>query len=244
MDILQAIDIRKSRRKYLQTKIDIDKLQKIYNLIDICNKEGNLSIKVIEDASDAFKSIKKSYGMFSGVKTVIVLSGKADDKNLEEKVGCYGERIVLEATELGLGTCWVGASYDKCSNIFKISEDERMVCVITIGNVEMQKGIKEKIIYKMIHHSTKAIESFYECDKQPPEWFIKGIEAVQKAPSALNKQPVKFKYFDGKVTAEVDDSESYRLIDLGIAKCHFDIVADGRFNLGNGSQFIKVKKDL
>lgn len=243
MDILQAIDMRKSRRKYLQTKIAIDKLQKLYNLIDICNKEGNLSIKIIEDASEAFKSIKKSYGMFSGVKTVIVLSGKNEDKNLAEKAGYYGERIVLEATELGLGTCWVGASFDRNSNIFNIKEDERMICVITVGNVEIEKGLKEKIIYKMIHHSTKSLEALYESDKEVPEWFMKGIKAVQKAPSALNKQPVKFKYFDNRVTAEVDDSESYRLIDLGIAKCHFDIVAGGRFNLGNGGEFIKINKE-
>ena len=240
MDILQAIDIRKSRRKYLQTKIDIEKLQKIYNLIEICNKEGNLCIKIIEDASEAFKGLRKSYGMFSGVKTLIVLNGKIDDKNLEEKAGYYGERIVLEATELGLGTCWVGGSFDRNSDVFKIKENERMVCVITIGNVEAEKSIKEKLVYKMIHRLSKSIEEFYESDEEVPKWFIKGIKAVQKAPSALNKQPVRFKYFNGKVTASVDDSESYRLIDLGIAKCHFDIAAEGRFSLGNGSEFIKI----
>lgn len=243
MDILKAIDERKSRRKYLQTKIDVNKLQELYNLIEICNKEGNLSIKIIEDGSEAFKGFRKSYGMFNGVKTLIVLSGKKDDENLEEKIGYYGEKIVLKATEMELGTCWVGGSFDRTSSVFKIKEDNKLICVITVGNVE-EVSFKEKVIYKMVHHSTKPLEKFYEADESVPGWFTKGIEAVQKAPSALNKQPVKFKYENGIVTASVDDSQEYRLIDLGIAKCHFEIAAEGRFKIGNGGEFVKILKSL
>ena len=90
MDILQAIDMRISRRNYLDNKIDVDKLQELYELIQIYNREGKLSIKIIEDAGEAFNGFRKSYGLFSGVRTIILFAGDKDDKKLKEKVGYYG----------------------------------------------------------------------------------------------------------------------------------------------------------
>ena len=58
-----------------------------------------------------------------------------------------------------------------------------------------------------------------------PDWFIRGMRAVQKAPSAINKQPVKFMYQEGMVSATVPRETPYQSIDLGIAMLHFEIGA-------------------
>ncbi|GFP75784.1 nitroreductase family protein [Clostridium fungisolvens] len=242
MDILEAIEKRKSRRSYLSTPIAKDKIEKIESLISKYNEEGSISIQLIEDGSQAFNGLRKSYGMFSGVKSILALIGKVDDPHLSEKLGYYGELLVLEATKLDLGTCWVGGSFDKKTPIGKLRNDEILVCVIPIGNVEETQTIKEKLIYKAAHGKTKAVEEFYTAVGEVPKWFSEGIKAVQKAPSAKNTQKVRFNYNEGNITAGIENTYVFDLIDLGIAKAHFAIVADGYFEFGNPGKFYKNEK--
>lgn len=238
MNYVDAMNIRRSRRSYLDTPIAPEKLNHLKLLIDDYNEKGNLSIRLIEDGSKAF-SFGKDYGMFSGVKTLIAMIGKSTDENNREKVGYYGELLVLEATNMDLGTCWVGGSFDRNSDIFKIAEDESLIAVIPIGNVENESGLKEKLIRKLIHRNTKQVQELYSAETEVPSWFIEGLKAVQKAPSAINRQPVKFEYREGVVTAHVDNPDGFEFIDLGIAKLHFSLIAQGDFELGNYGEFRK-----
>ena len=41
-------------------------------------------------------------------------------RELEEKVGYYGEKIVILAQSLGLNTCWAGLTYKKVSGAFTL----------------------------------------------------------------------------------------------------------------------------
>ena len=79
----------------------------------------------------------------------------------------------------------------------------------------------------------------YSSDGPVPDWFLAGMEAVQKAPSAVNRQPVMFSYQEGIVTASVKDIEGDGFaFDLGIAKLHFEIgVGGGTWEFGNGAEF-------
>ena len=104
MNILDAIAIRKSRRAYLSDPIPPSILERLMELMAEFNREQGLSFRFIEDGSAAFASLARSYGMFSGVKALMVLAGKKDDPNRREKCGYFGERLVLEATAYGLGT--------------------------------------------------------------------------------------------------------------------------------------------
>jgi hypothetical protein len=118
-----------------------------------------------------------------------------------------------------------------------IAPDEHLACVIVVGNVAEQQGFRERSVYKIAHRSTKAVEEMYDSKETVPDWFISGMKAVQKAPSAMNKQPVMFSYNNGLVTARVE-SDSQK-IDLGIAKVHFELGAkNGRFELGNDGKYI------
>lgn len=237
MNDLAAIEQRKSRRSYLGTPIEQGKLTIMQSLIEKYNKEANLSMRIVKDGSAAFNGFQKSYGIFTGIKTLIALIGKKDDIHLKEKIGYYGEHLVLAATKLNLGTCWVGGTFDHESNIFTTLQDELFVMVITIGNVA-KETLKEKLVHYIGARKTKALNEFYIADCPAPQWFINGIEAVQKAPSAMNRQPVKFEYKAGEIRALVEESYRFDLIDLGIAKAHFSIATGGRFELGNHGKYI------
>lgn len=237
MTLQEAIKHRISRRTYLETPICPSKLEAIQQQIDECNRKGNLSITLIEKGGAVFEDFTKSYGMFKGVSTIIALKGKKDVEHLKEKCGYFGEYLVLEATASGLGTCWVGGTFDKNNPIFHLAENEKLVAIITIGNVDKNTTFKEDVIHKINHRKSRDLERFYIAEETPPYWFLKGIKAVQRAPSAVNRQKYKFTYKDGIVTAFSEDNTPSGLIDLGIAKANFAIAANGRFEFGNGGVF-------
>lgn len=239
MNDIQAIENRVSRRLYLEKEIDIKKMIKLKKLINQINEEHNLRISLIDDAREAFWGFRKSYGFFKGVRSVIALKGLQGEPDLKEKLGYYGERIVLEATKLGLGTCWVGGTFDADDPSFNTQLEEELVCVLTIGYSQLNKSLREKFIHSFTHRIKKSLDKFYSSDSTVvPNWFLKGIEMASKAPSAKNKQPVRFEYKNNIVRASVDEKGEFDLVDLGIAKLHFEIGAKGKFEWGNGAVFI------
>ena len=108
IDYLQAIEERRSRRTYTTEPIATDKVAYLQERILAINGESGLSITWLEDGSRAFTALK-SYGMFKNVGSVIVLKGSQTVSDLFERIGYYGELLALEATALGLGTCWIAA---------------------------------------------------------------------------------------------------------------------------------------
>jgi hypothetical protein len=103
---------------------------------------------------------------------------------------------------------------------------------------------REKFIYSIVHRKTKSINEMFTYVGAVSDWFIAGMKAVQKAPSAVNRQPVMFTYQNGIVTASVKSiaSEGYAL-DLGIAKLHFELGAGGgTWTFGNGAVFSKTTR--
>jgi len=238
MTNIEAIDNRRSRRLYLDLPIETQQIDVLQGFIEKFNKESGLTIRFVEDGSAAFKGFLKSYGLFSGVRSMLAMSGKKLDAKLKEKVGYYGELLVLEAIKMDLSTCWVGGSFDREEPLVDVPEDESLVCVITIGKSE-ELSFKEKMIHQMVAGKSKSIEKMLISDVKLPEWLMEGIQAVQKAPSAVNHQPVLFEFKNGILTATVEDDGKFNLVDLGIAKSHFEIAAGGRFDFGNKGKFKK-----
>ena len=138
-------------------------------------------------------------------------------KDWEEKVGYYGEKVVLLAQTLGLNTCWVGLTYKKIPGAFQLREGDIVHCEISLGYGANQG----------VQHPLKPIEKFYEADGEVPAWFKAGMEAALLAPTAINQQKFKFFLRDGnKVEARpLRSMAGYTVIDLGIVKCHFEIGA-------------------
>lgn len=237
MTLSEAIDKRISRRTYLETPIEQEKLDKLEMLIERYNNESDLSMQLILNGSNAFNGLRKSYGMFRGVQKLIVLKGKKSDLFLKEKAGYFGEFLVLEATAMDLGTCWVGASFDKSDKVLDIKDDEDLACVITLGNTPTNNTFKEDMIRKMSHGKARSLEYFYTSDAISPDWFLKGMAAVRKAPSAMNRQKYKFSYENEKIIVSSENSAPYDMIDLGIAKAHFVIACGGHFPFGNNAEY-------
>ena len=173
------------------------------------------------------------------MRAMLVLKGNRELAFLKEKVGYYGEQLILKVTELGLGSCWVGGTFDRRSAVFEPSPEEEIVCVVPIGKVA-QSSRKERMIRGVIHRKSKTIEEMVRADRPLSEEERQAMQLVQLAPTAKNTQKPVFIFAGDKIYAGVADDEPFDLVDLGICKLHFEIgmkqlFLQGHFEFGNGS---------
>jgi nitroreductase len=241
MNLEKAIEIRRSRRKYANTPIEPQTVIKLRELIAEYSETADLHIELVLNNGKAFNGLRKSYGMFSGVNDYLGLIAAKGDTAAAERLGYYGELLMLHAVTMGLGTCWVAGSFSRSDMPFSLSDNESLVCTVVVGNVADDDSFKEKMIRNMTHRKTKSAEEMYTADSPVPDWFTQGMKAVEKAPSAVNRQPVLFSYKDSKVSAVVKNiGESSNALDFGIAKLHFEIGAGGgKWAWGNDGEFTR-----
>ena len=221
MTIQEAIEARHSVRAYTGQPLAADVVEVLEEKISELNEKGHLHMQLIRNETKAFQGKLAKYGKFRGVNDYIVMAGqKADD--LDERIGYYGEQLVLLAQTLGLNTCWVGLSYSKVPGTYVLDAGEVIEAYISIGYGETQ-GVSHKI---------KSVEQVSNANDLTPSWFRQGVEAALLAPTAVNQQKFFFEYIparDGK-PVRVLAKRNFSLIgftqmDLGIAKCHFEIGA-------------------
>lgn len=239
----EAILRRVSNRKYTAEPLSDSEIAQLNKAIDQCNRAGGLRFRLITDCPEAVSTVK-SYGLFSGVRAFVALVGLADDPHMAEKCGYYGEQFILAATAMGLGTCWVGGTYDRSACLPYAKEGEVLCGVIPVGHVSEEQGVGEKLIRSVLRRKSKSVEELSVGLADAPDYFRAGMEAVQRAPSACNFQPVCIHYENGVISAHLTEHKDFSMVDLGIAKYHFEIGAHGgTWQWGEGGTFTKAKEE-
>lgn len=213
MTLIENMKARHSVRSYIDKPIEEEILIQLHQIIESCNRESCLNIQLCINEPKAFTGMMARYGKFNNVKNYIALIGKKGS-DLDEKCGYYGEKIVLHAQQAGLNTCWVAMSYNKRKSAAVIAEREKLLLVIAIGYGE-KSGVP---------HKTKSIDELSKVSGSMPDWFRRGMEAVQLAPTAMNQQKFCFELTGDSVIA-TSGSGFYTKVDLGIAKYHFELGA-------------------
>ena len=220
MTLQEAIQARHSVRAYTGRPLTDEDAQALQVKIEELNRMGQLHIQLIRNEPKAFLGPFARYGKFRNVTDYLVMAGvKADD--LDERIGYYGEQLVLFAQTIGLNTCWVGLSYTKIPDTYVLNEGEVIQAYISIGYGATQ-GVSHKI---------KRIDQVSNVSASTPEWFRRGVEAALLAPTAINQQKFSFEYVgntDGLPQVRAKKGFSlvgYTHMDLGIAKYHFEIGA-------------------
>lgn len=207
---MQMLDLMKERhsvRQYSDKKIDGDVKTKLDTYVASINEESGLSMQIFYNEPNCFNSMLAHYGKFSNVKNYIAIVGKKEE---QEKSGYYGEKLVLKCQELGLNTCWVALTHGKVN--VQTKPQQKLLILIALG-YGTNTGVA---------HKSKPIKELCKEDAYP-EWFMKGMEAVSLAPTAMNQQKFMFEINNGQVYAKALRG-FYSKIDLGIVKYHFEAV--------------------
>lgn len=212
MEILEIIKQRHSVRQYTAASIEAEKRTELSALTAQLNRETGLHIQIIYDDPKCFDSFMAHYGKFTGVRNYIALVGKKSD-DLDERLGYYGEKLVLKAQELGLNTCWVALTHGKSRAV--VNKGEKLVCLIALGYGTTQG----------VAHKSKPLQEVCNYTDAMPDWFSTGMEAALLAPTAMNQQKFAFELKpDGTVSAKCGRG-FYTRLDLGIVKYHFEAVS-------------------
>lgn len=220
MTEIEAIRARHSVRTYESRPIGPEKADRLRALIEEVNTEGNLHLQFLEDAGKTFSHLLSRAMGLGSAPSVIACVGPEDDA-LEERVGYYGERLVLAAQSMGLNTCWAG-TFNKSGVPAEIGAGERLVIVIAVGYGKSQ-GKQRR---------SKTAEQVSAAPGVRPDWFDCGVEAALQAPTAVNQQSFETRLnADGSVDF-TDKGGPFSKVDLGIVKYHFTVGAAYKKNGG------------
>ncbi len=152
----------------------------------------------------------------------------------EVEAGYVGEAFVLEATRLGLGTCWVAGMFDRdtADRLTELGPGERVVAVTPVGHPLERKALVERMMSAAVRSAARRQVE----DIAPglvrggsgawPAWAVSAVEAARLAPSGANRQPWRFRLDDrGLALAAADGAYWTAPIDCGIAMLHAELGA-------------------
>lgn len=185
-----------------------------------------------------------TYGVIKSARYFLIGTTKNSPMAMEDYGYCK-EILILKATALGLGTCWLGGTFQASgfAQAAALREGEILPTVSPIGYPSEQKSITERIMRRIAGSDNRKPWSdiFFANDFATPLTrpqagkYSEALENLRLAPSASNKQPWRILLDTGKNTFHFYLSRSfgYNLlrgislqdIDLGIAMSHFEITA-------------------
>lgn len=235
--LLDAIAVRTSVRTYSDEEIPLELDRQLRSTINAVNTLSGLSIQFVTDDPATFAEANAS-GHFTNARNYFAAVGAKDDPEAQERTGFYLERLVLTATMRGLSTVWVGGSWDKesAAKHLRIRSSEELIVGAVVGysadHVE-DLPLSERAAAAAGHRPSLTYGDLVTVSGDPnavPDWFRSGIDAVIKAPSARNGQPVRFTFdtLTNRLRAHIEGEHTpMAFVDLGIAKLHFQLGAGG-----------------
>ena len=144
-----AIPDRKSRRRYKQTHPEPELLSHMHMVCQSFRPFPQARAALVtQSVGSILNGLKGSYGLISGASALIAFIGDMDDPHVQAKVGYCGEGVILEATTMGLNTCWVAGSFRRkaVSSIVGIAKNERVIAVSPIVHALDNYTLGEKIL--------------------------------------------------------------------------------------------------
>ena len=164
---MEEIYKRRSIRKYTDKEISDEDMKKIlkagmnapsahnlkpYDLIVIKNKE---TLAKLADTCIYSK-------MLNEANAAIAVCSKADNKETphwQADCGAVTENILLEATHLGIGSCWIGEypNIEKCKKvkqILRIPNNYKVFATIALGYATKEKEPNNNYYEEKVHQET------------------------------------------------------------------------------------------
>lgn len=185
-----------------------------------------------------------SYGMIRGARFYLAALVRRQEPRRWEDAGFALEAAVLLATDLGLGSCWIGGVFDRkrFGRVLAIRQDEQLPAVVAVGWPAARRTLRDRLVrWSAKGNSRKAAAELFFAGRwdaplsgEAAGPWAQALECVRLAPSASNKQPWRiarsaaaFHFFlarDRAYSALMPIADLQR-IDLGIAMCHFQFAA-------------------
>ncbi|MBQ8986676.1 MAG: nitroreductase family protein [Lachnospiraceae bacterium] len=247
-DLEKTVRLRKSVRTYENrplAKTDKDKVNAC--ILEILAEDepfpADISIRLLEAVPGTDTEKLGTYGVIRGAKDFLCVTVK-DTESAMEAVGYRFEKLVLYATAMGLGTCWLAGTFNReqFSDALRLETDDIFPIVCPIG-YPLQKQTLISSVFRKVGKSDQRkewSELFFENEFGSPLTteaageYAFPLEMMRLAPSAANRQPWRIVHKDGvfHFYREENPKSKYpydlQRLDVGIGACHFHLAAGER----------------
>ena len=189
-----------------------------------------------------------TYGFIKNAPAFIVGAMTPSRYDLED-YGYLMEAIILYATSMDFGTCWLGGTFTKSSfaRTINLNGDETMPAVTSVGEYANPERKRQGIASRTAGSDRRLPwESLFFngaldvlLNREDAAEYARPLEMVRLGPSASNKQPWRIVkhgrfwrfylrrtpgYRKDLIKRILDLCDLQRL-DMGIAMCHFELTA-------------------
>lgn len=240
--VQESVNARYSVRNYSDQPIDAETRQAVEDFISSMDNPFASQVKFHYLDQNAMQGQEKlgTYGVIKGAKQYIGTTIKSEPEALEA-VGYELEAVMLYLANQGIGTCWLGGTFDRAgfASAMNVGEDEIFPIITPYGYPAAKKHVKEVMMRKLIKADQRKDwqELFFHNDFNTPLTKAQAtdlefaLEMVRLAPSASNKQPWRIVLTDTDCHFYEYKEPGYsdrfpydiQRIDMGIAACHFDL---------------------
>ena len=191
---------------------------------------------VDDPAQLLFTGLVGGYGKVTGTPLSAAFIGRSSGEgplpdDVQAAAGYVGEGFILEATRLGLGTCWIAGSFDHegAGELVELGAGEQVVAVTPLGYPTQQQTSGERLLRTMVKASARLSVEKLAPDilgGSWPQWAVVAVQAARLAPSGANRQPWRFRMKDGAlVMARAEKLYRTAPIDFGNARLHVELGA-------------------
>ncbi|MCX7983765.1 MAG: nitroreductase family protein [Bacteroidetes bacterium] len=252
MNITKVIKARYSCREYKQNLLQAHHRMLLSQwLTTLTNGPFGTPIRLMllastPDDQQALEGLA-AYGSVKNPQGFIVGAIENTPTSLEE-YGYVVEHAVLKATELGLGTCWIGGIFTRSrfAQKIKLRENEVLPAIVSVGyetDYARDNFIRRAARgYARVPFEHLFFDGTFETPLSPDKAgiYAQPLEMVRLAPSASNKQPWRVVhhsqfwhfylqrtkgYGKGSLLFTMLRLPDLQRVDLGIALCHFELTA-------------------
>ena len=229
-----AIAVRSSQRRYPATPLAADVVSHLRSFCAAVQPSSGARLVVVDSEVDRlFTGVLGSYGAVSGAELAVAFVGRVGSA---AEVGYLGEAFVLEATSLGLGTCWIAGSFDKelAGDLVELVAGERVMALTPVGSPLEHRPAGERLMRRVMGASARlplqkiapGIDGSPSGGPAWPSWARAAVDAARLAPSGVNRQPWRFRYdARGLVLSRAAKLYWTAPFDLGIAELHVELGA-------------------
>ncbi len=246
----ETVKARSSIRTYEEQGITAEEKAKIDAYIHaLSNPFGaDISFCFLETGEASNGEKLGTYGTIKGARNFIGVAA-ADEEFALEAVGYSFEKLILYAASLGLGTCWLGGTFQRSqfASAMGFQDKELFPAISPIGHPFGKKRLRDSVVRWAAKSDQRKSwkEIFYKGDFSHPLTeadagaYAFPLEMLRLAPSAVNKQPWQivqgencYHFYEAKTLSE--EKFDIQRVDIGIAACHFHLAAmerdlSGRF---------------
>jgi nitroreductase len=175
-----------------------------------------------------------TYGFVQGAPAFLVGAIASGEHALEDYGWCM-EKVVLELTRLGLGTCWLGGTFRRSAfaRAAGLAEGEFIPAVSPVGLPAGTKSAIDSLASAVSGaHGRRRWEDLFHLSREDAGEWAACLDAVRAAPSAVNGQPWRIAmdaaapilhFF--RVSRAEAGRRGLQKVDMGIAMCHFELAA-------------------